>query len=354
MLVNLFWIGLKLYKNPVRSLRVVTRLIYNFNKMIGGKTLVRAFKIDRKYAWDIFNPSWPSAGFNAFFKRHLIEIEATKEEQQTLRRLIVAITKRCPLACEHCSEAASLYQKDILSLEEYSARIDAFVAQGVGQLVFSGGEPLSRFDDLVHLLERYQRKCDQWVYSSGFGLTLERAFALKEAGLNGMAISLDHYDPDAHNQFRGNSKSFYWVEQSIENCQKAGILVALNVCPSRELVDERGLEKLIEWAKSKQIPIINILEPRKVGNYQDKDVLLTETQLQHLWQLSEQYNFTKSLKAYPTVLFPAGFRKNQSCGGGKSYVFLDFDGELYPCPFCKLPMPKKAVDYSLCEAETFA
>jgi len=29
---------------------------------------------------------------------------------------------------------------------------------------------------------------------------------------------------------------------------------------------------------------------------------------------------------------------------------LDFDGQLYPCPFCKLPLPKERVEESLCEA----
>ena len=137
MLINIWWIGTRLYKNPFKSCIVLVKLLKNFSRMMGGKTLVRAFKIEGKYAWDMFNPAWPSPGFNAFFKRHLIEIQATSVDNRALRRLIVAITKRCPLACEHCSEAATLYQKDVLSLTDYYDKIDPFVAQGVGQLVFS-------------------------------------------------------------------------------------------------------------------------------------------------------------------------------------------------------------------------
>ena len=350
MLINIWWIGTRLYKNPFKSMVVLIKLLQNFTRMMGGKTLVRAFKMEGKYAWDMFNPAWPSPGFNAFFKRHLIEIQATQEDNRALRRLIVAITKRCPLACAHCSEAATLYQKDVLSLTDYYDKIDPFVDQGVGQLVFSGGEPLSRFDELISLLERYQNRCDQWVYTSGYGLTLERAKRLKASGLNGVAISLDHYDPNEHNAFRGNANSFEWVEQSVSHCLEVGILVALNVCPTRALVDEHGVERIIEWAKNKGVPIVNILEPRAVGNYQDKDIALNAKQLDHLWKLSERFNFEKVHITYPTVLFPAGYRKQMTCGGGRSYIFLDFDGQLYPCPFCKLPLPKEQVQESLCEA----
>ena len=98
MLINIWWIGTRLYKNPFKSCIVLVKLLKNFSRMMGGRTLVRAFKIEGKYAWDMFNPAWPSPGFNAFFKRHLIEIQATSVDNRALRRLIVAITKRCPLS----------------------------------------------------------------------------------------------------------------------------------------------------------------------------------------------------------------------------------------------------------------
>lgn len=71
---------------------------------------------------------------------------------------------------------------------------------------------------------------------------------MKAAGLNGIAISLDHFDPNEHNAFRGNSNSFEWVDQSVSHCLEVGILVALNVCPTRALVDEYGVERIIERA----------------------------------------------------------------------------------------------------------
>ncbi|MBP6686276.1 MAG: radical SAM protein [Lacibacter sp.] len=346
-LFNVWLIGCKIYKNPVKSARVLAKMMGNINKMIVVKKLVRAFKVDGKYVWDMFYPSWPSAGFNSFFKNHLLETEPVTGQEQTLRRLMIAITKRCPLQCEHCSEAATLYNNDVLSYEQFIERIEPYVQQGVGQLVFSGGEPLSRFDDLLKFLNYFKNRCNQWVYTSGYGLTLEKAKQLKAAGLDGAAISLDHHLEAGHNTFRGNQKAYYWVLEAIQNLQKVGIFAAVNVCPSKDYIDAGGVPQLIDLCKNLGVPVINILEPRAVGNYQGKDVELLQSHKDYLKGLSDKFNFNKEYYTYPTVLFPAGLRKTMPCGGGRIYMLLDYDGTLYPCPFCKVKLtsyqPKKAV-----------
>ena len=157
---NIWWVGCKVYRNPIRSFKVVAKLLRRFSNTIGSEKFVRAFKLDGRYSWDMFNPAWPSAGFNRFFKSHLLEIEPLHETELTLRRLLIAITKRCPLQCEHCSEAATLYNKDVLSYEKFIGLIEPYVEKGVGQLVYSGGEPLSRFDDLLKFLSHFKRRCN--------------------------------------------------------------------------------------------------------------------------------------------------------------------------------------------------
>lgn len=347
---NIWWQGCLLYKNPIRSFRAVVKLVTRFNKLFGRKKLVRAFKLDGKYVWDMFNPAWPSAGFNNFFRTHLIETDAITGSEQILRRLLIAITKRCPLQCEHCSEAATLYQQDVLSYEQFVDRIEPFVQNGVGQLVYSGGEPLSRFEDLLKLLTHFKSRCDQWIYSSGYGLTAEKAVLLKKAGLNGAAISLDHHLEDAHNKFRGNKNSYHWVIEAIKNLQNAGIMVAVNSCPTKKYIESGELEKLVELCKQLNVPFVNLLEPRAVGNYQDMDVELHQPHKNTLEELSKKYNFNKAYFNYPTVLYPASFRKNAPCGGGRSYLLLDYDGTLYPCPFCKVRISVPKQNLALCEA----
>lgn len=351
MLLNLWWIGCKLFKNPMKSIKIIRSLITRFSKIMGSNKLVRAFYVDGKYYWDMFNPGWPSKGFNTFFKSHLIEEAIDVQPDNSYRRLLIAITKRCPLQCEHCSEIKTLYKKDVLTLNQYQDKIDKFIKNGVGQLVYSGGEPISRLDDLISLIGRYKGKCDQWIYTSAFGLNMDVAKKLKQAGLNGAAISLDHHLESEHNKFRGNSKSYLWALQGIKNLQEVGILVSLNVCPTKDYVDSNGVEEIIKLAKNLNIPIVNILEPRAVGNYEGKDVEYLPEHINKIRHISSKYNFNSKFFNYPTVLFPAGYRDKIPCGGGKSYLLLDYDGTLYPCPFCKVKMPDLKSSETLCQAD---
>lgn len=350
MILQIWWLGVRLYRDPAVAFRATVKMVRRFSELNGRNKLVRAYKLNGTYAWDMFNPAWPSPGFNRFFTTHLREVVPAQGNSQSLRRLLIAITKRCPLQCAHCSEAATLYNADVLQVEDFIARIDPLVGSGVGQLVYSGGEPLSRWDDLLVLLQHYRDRCDQWIYTSAFGLTAEKARLLKAAGLNGAAVSLDHHEEAEHNHFRGSEKSFYWVKEGIKNLQDAGILVSINTCPTRDYVRSNGLLELIKLARDWQVPMVNILEPRAVGNWQDQDVELGLSEMQQLRELSMQFNFDKAYTQWPTVLFPAGYRTAVPCGGGRSYLLLDYDGTLYPCPFCKVRMEHARPQPELCLA----
>src|SRR6185295_8878455 len=135
MAINVWWIGAKAYRHPFKSIKVVGKILRNYKNILHGKMLVRAFKIDKKYVLHCYHPAWPSKAFNSFFINRLHEIEPISKNHTTLRRLFVAITKRCPLQCEHCSESETLYQQDLLSCQELKDKIGSFVERGASQLL---------------------------------------------------------------------------------------------------------------------------------------------------------------------------------------------------------------------------
>ncbi|GLR19883.1 hypothetical protein GCM10007940_44990 [Portibacter lacus] len=325
-------------------------MIQKFMDHAEGQNLHRGFYLKGKYTWDMFNPHWPSKAFNRFYTTQLREHGLLNQDQTNIRRLLIAITKKCPLQCEHCSEWDTLNEKDQFTLDDFFKKIDGFVDDGVSQLVFSGGEPLIRFNDLVEMIQRYRNKCNQWVYTSGYQLTPEKAERLAAAGLNGVAISLDHHIEEFHNLFRGNQKSFQWVKDAVKNCKDAGLMVTINSCLTKTYLNDNNTDHLINLVKEWNVPILNILEPRAVGHYANKDVELSIREQQMIESKVRQYNNKKHLE-YPLISYPAMFRKNLPCGGGRSYLFLDYDGTLSPCPFCKTPIKNHLELTNKCEIE---
>ncbi|MEO0897214.1 MAG: radical SAM protein [Bacteroidota bacterium] len=349
MFLNIWWVGVRLYKSPLKALKGLKELRTHGDKVLLGRSLSKAFRHEKKYGWDMFHPLWPSPAFDKFFYHHMEEVMPSGQNQGVLRRLLVAITKKCPLQCAHCSEWDTLNQKDVLSREELREKIQAMVDYGVSQIVYSGGEPLNRFDDLVWLIDQF-RDSSNWVYTSGYGLTVEKAKRLKEAGCEGIAISLDHHDPDAHNAFRGSNKSFDWVKKAVLHCHEQGLLVSVNVCPTREYLAEGAMPNFVELMEEWQVPMVNVLEPRAVGHFANMDVELRLHEKNYLEELFYQYNFEEGWEEKPIFLYPAISRKHLRCGGGISYLLLDYDGTLRPCPFCKAPMKLNTEQKILCEA----
>lgn len=350
MIANILAVGLRAYGNPIKAFRIAGRLVRQYRKMLGGNKLNKAWKVSGKYVWDPYNPHWPSRAFNSFYRNHLHEIEPISQDNTALRRMMVAITKRCPLSCEHCSEGDSLYDKDKLTLDQIVSKLDPFVVQGAAQIQYSGGEPLARFDDLLALVKRYAGICDQWIFTSGFGLTAERTQLLKEAGLNGAAISLDNHDPAEHNKFRGNAKSFEKVVEAIEHCHANGIFITLNVCPTKAYIASGKLQEVVKLAEEMQVPVVSFIEPKAVGRYKNEDVLLNKEEKDVLAALYHKYSFNRK-DGGPSITYPEYYKKSQSCGGGRSYLFLDYDGSLKPCPFCKVEVSRVTTGAPVCEAD---
>ena len=138
--IRIFYIGIKKYKNPIKASLGLKRMI-DFRRALNVTKLTRFVKSNNRYFFGLNVPGWPSESFDTFvdsmFERH----ESEKPKQHLLS-LMFAITKKCPLKCEHCFEWDRLNQPERLSLDDLQMIIQKFQSRGgLGQIQFSGGEP---------------------------------------------------------------------------------------------------------------------------------------------------------------------------------------------------------------------
>ncbi len=331
---DIFFIAIRTFRSLKLALKSF-RLLINHSKILTGQNKMnKAYYINGYYYWTIFNPKWPSKAFRKFIATQLESLLESKNTN-SITTLFLAFTKKCPLECEHCSEWPQLDNSEVLSLKNWINIIDSWVDKGVGQVIYAGGEPLSRFNDLIEMISRYQGDIDQWIYSSGYGLTLNKALALKKAGVDGIAVSIDNHNSSQHNSFRGNEKSFQMAIDAIANCQQVGITTAINVCPTCKYVNSGHLIDFMSFAKELNVPFVHVIEPRAIGHYQAMDVEYTLKEKAIVEDIFFQYNFTPEYKEFPTILYPPVVRKQTTCRGGKSYLLIDYDGSIKNCPFCK-------------------
>ncbi|NIT36048.1 MAG: radical SAM protein [candidate division Zixibacteria bacterium] len=348
--LHIFWTALAIYRDPFAALKVYKELIGKRRLFQGDFPVLRYVRAGGRYFWSVDAPGWPSASFRSFLENEMNRIRPFRPDPGHLSTMVFAVSSRCPLRCEHCFEWENLDGKELLSLEQLKAILEKFQRRGLDQIQLSGGEPLCRLDDVVALLASARPGTDFWLLTSGWALTLEKALRLKEAGLTGVNVSLDHWDEGRHNAFRGNGRSFRWAREAAANSRKVGLALCLDLCATRDFVTAEDLWRYLYLARDWGAGFIRILEPRKVGRYADKDVELAPEHLDVLRAFFVQASSARACRELPIVMYPGYYQRIIGCvGAGHRYLYVDSRGALHPCPFCQEEAGSALVD-SLDEA----
>lgn len=150
------------------------------------------------------------------------------------------ITRACDLACVHCRAAAQSRRSQFeLSTEEGFRLIDDIAKLQPRVFVITGGDPLKR-DDVYDMI----------AYAKGAGLepsvtpsatpllTPEAIAKMKAHGVTRLAISLDHYQREDHDNFRRVPGSFDLTIRAIEAARDLNIPVQINSTVSKRTAED--------------------------------------------------------------------------------------------------------------------
>lgn len=330
-------ISFRISRSPVKAIGLLRSLIKERMTLHENAGEIKAVKSGLKYYWSVNIPGWPSETFNHFIGNEFLRINSA--EASNLQTIIIGITNVCPLNCMHCYESENLSDKNRLSIEDLKLVMDKIREKGIKHIQFSGGEPLSRFDDMLELMRYSGNMNDYWINTSGFGLTGEKARLMKQYGMTGAIISLDDWDESRHNSFRGNSRSFYWVNEAVRNCSEAGIIVCLSLCPLKEFVSDENLDRFHLLAKNLGAGFIRIVEPRNAGRFSGKDIRLDDQQIGTIDRFMISRNRDPDYLSYPVIQFSGHYQRKSGClGAGNRFMYIDSNGDFHACPFCRKPL----------------
>ena len=144
--------------------------------------------------------------------------------------VIWEMTRACDLSCVHCRAAAQSRRSQFeLTSAEGFRLIDQTAELKPKVFVITGGDPLKR-DDLYDMIAyAHSRGLEPSVTPSATPLLTPEAIGkMKEHGVKRLAISLDHYYAEAHDDFRRVPGSFALTIRAIEAARDNGIPVQIN------------------------------------------------------------------------------------------------------------------------------
>ena len=257
------------------------------------------------------------------------------------------LTKRCNLECAHCyisagpseSAAAELDTADCLAI------VDQLLAVNPAPLlILSGGEPLLRRDlgEIAHYASA--NGATVVVGTNGTLLTDERIAALVDAGVRGVAVSVDSLRPSYHDNFRRGRGALAEVQDALARLRAARLDFIVQTTVTKGNRAELGA--LVAWAAEEGAVSFNcyFLVPTGRGAAlsdlapADYEAVLTDLAR---WERAYRGRMLVRAKCAPHFMRLVHQTDPESpvlnyetrCPCGTQYCRITPDGKVTPCPY---------------------
>jgi radical SAM protein with 4Fe4S-binding SPASM domain len=261
------------------------------------------------------------------------------------------LTRRCNLECAHCYIAAgpSETAADELTTAECLRIADEILALNPAPMfILSGGEPLLR-DDLETLASHAAtRGATVVVGTNGTLLTDERIMRLRNAGVQGVAVSVESLRPAYHDRFRHAHGSLQATLDAVDRLGRHGLDFVIQTTLTR---GNRGeLRDLVHWAAERGAVAFNAyflvaagrgarLTDLAPDEYEGALTELVDLHVEHLGRMMVRAKCAPQFMRLVHQRTPDSpiLNYRTRCPCGVQYCRVTPDGKLTACPY--LPEP---------------
>ena len=257
------------------------------------------------------------------------------------------LTKRCNLECAHCYIAAGPSESAAAELDTAACLdiVDQLLAVNPAPLlILSGGEPLLRRDlsEIAHYASA--NGATVVVGTNGTLLTAERIAALTDAGVRGVAVSVDSLRPSYHDKFRHGRGALAEVQGALARLRAARLDFIVQTTVTKGNRSELGA--LVAWSADEGAVSFNcyFLVPTGRGaalsdlTPADYEAVLADLAR---WERAYRGRMLVRAKCAPHFMRVVHQTDPESpvlnyetrCPCGTQYCRITPDGKVTPCPY---------------------
>jgi AdoMet-dependent heme synthase len=257
------------------------------------------------------------------------------------------LTRRCNLECAHCYISAGPSESAAAELDTAAclAIVDQLlVVNPAPLLILSGGEPLLRHDLCEIARHASANGAMVVVGTNGTLLTDERIAALADAGVRGVAVSVDSLRPSYHDNFRRGTGALADVQAALGRLRAARLDFIVQTTVTKGNRAELGA--LAAWAADEGAVSFNcyFLVPTGRGaalsdlSPADYEAVLTDLAR---WERAYRGRMLVRAKCAPHFMRLVHQTDPESpvlnyetrCPCGTQYCRITPDGTVTPCPY---------------------
>jgi radical SAM protein with 4Fe4S-binding SPASM domain len=266
------------------------------------------------------------------------------------------LTRRCNLECAHCYIAAGPAAADHADGELKTAEVLRIAAEilelnPAPMFILSGGEPLLR-DDLCEIAAFASgRGATVVVGTNGTMLTDDRISALREAGVTGVAVSVDSLESRYHDRFRHGPGSLAQTTAALERLRAHRLDFIVQTTVTRG--NRREIVRLAAWSAEAGAVSFNVyflvptgrgtrLSDLSPAEYEDALAELERLHREYLGRMMVRAKCAPHFMRHVHVAAPDSplLAYETRCPCGVQYCRITPDGKLTPCPY----LPEAAGD----------
>ena len=267
-----------------------------------------------------------------------------------------AITNICNAHCDFCGFSVDRFDKSArksVTLQEAYDVIDIAVKNGIGFILFVGGEPLAHKDLPYMLKYAADSGLQPMICSNGSLWTDENVRMYAELGLTSVIMSIDATNIELHEKNRGLKGVCEKIAKANKLFRELGVESVASVTASKLIDDYQKLPQFLVSLGFDRCTFsypLSIKDPLESSYLSFSDSGLVDYTTDELITVFEKL---AALKKNPdvTIVNPLeSFREMihhlkkepevVSCLGGLKYFYLDWNLDLYRCHYWNKPMCK--------------
>ena len=262
-----------------------------------------------------------------------------------------AITNICNARCDFCGFAVDKFAPDkrrSVTLQEGRDAIEICARNGIGYLLFVGGEPLVHRHLMDFVRHSAQLGIRPMICTNGSLWTEERLQEAAQAGLSSVIMSIDVANALRHEQHRGLPDVCARIRKANAFFRERGIQSTASVTASRLVEDYEALPAFLEELGFQSCTFSYPLTHLESSYLSFSNSGLVHYRVEELFELYESIIRLKQGTRYPILNPNESLREMQrflrkkpqkfGCLGGHKYFYLDWNLDLYRCHFWEQPM----------------
>jgi len=276
------------------------------------------------------------------------------------------------LKCKHCrARAENISYDNELSLSEAKLIIDSLSKALPVLLILTGGEPLMRSDIFEIASYASEKKIMVVMATCGSLITKETIEELKSCGVTKLSFSIDGFDADSHDEFRGEKGAFNEVVRATKLAREHAMLFQINTTLIKS--NFKYIEKINNLAVEMGADLHDIFIMIPTGRADNiRSELLNNNQYDEVlkWIATEVLTERRKIRVTCAPHYSRIFKETSEklgiapnvksrppspCMGGKNFFFISNTGKLYPCGFFPIEggdLRKSNYSFSIAEKES--